>query len=130
MYSSVADVATMLQREVSDLTIGEADKITLLLQNAAALLQVQVPQLDARIAAGSLDADVVAAVSTAMVHRVMLNPDGRRQNTVSVDDASTSWTVDVAVSTGALYLSDQERAVLMPPAATLRVGTMKLGYWS
>lgn len=129
MYSSLDDVEILLRPTLGRaLTVDEAGKVMLLLQHAAGKLRQQVPQLDQRLAAGTLDPTAVAAVSTAMVHRVMLNPDGRRTASESIDDFSRSWTVDAALSTGALYVSDDELAGLAPAPAHLRVGTIRVGH--
>lgn len=124
MYSSLTDIIVMFR----DLTVAETAKATRLLEFAAGMLRQQVPQLDARLAARTLDREAVAAVSTAMVVRVLQNPDGHRQGSVSADDVSKSWTVDAALSSGALYIADTELAWLAPPMTRLRVGTIRLGH--
>lgn len=116
MYSSVADVEVDLMRT---LTGNEVAKATQLLGWAGALLEQRVPHLASRLAARTLSATAVAAVSTAMVARVMRNPDGRRQGAESIDDFSSSWTIDNALSTGALYVSDDELRLLTPVAVPL-----------
>lgn len=123
-YATPDDV-TAIFGSVTDQTA----KVDKLLDFAAALLRTRVPQLQARLDAGTLDDVVVVSVVTAMVVRVLRNPLGYRQGSQTIDDYSTSWTVDQAVSSGALYVSDIEVADLAPPTAGLRVGTLRLGTW-
>jgi len=59
-----------------------------------------------------------------MVLRVVKNP--RSLRSLGLDDFQA--TIDQAVSTGMLYLSDDERARLLPHGrANLQVGTIRLG---
>lgn len=76
-----------------------------------------------RVAAGTLDPAIVASVIEDMVVRVVKNAKGLRQ--FSIDDFSA--TIDTALSSGALYLSDDERARLCPSRAGGRVGSVRIG---
>ena len=62
-------------------------------------------------AAGTLSVDLVAGVVEDMVLRVASNPRGVRS--LSIDDYTE--TLDRAVSSGALYLSPEELALLAGP---------------
>lgn len=97
---------------------GQLDKLI-----AKATMLLPTACIDARIAAASLDAAVVASVIEDMVVRVAKNPGGRRQ--FSIDDFSAM--IDTALSSGALYLSDDERARLCPPSRPGRVGSVRIG---
>lgn len=79
-----------------------------LLADAWALATTQVPGLLAAVNNGTADFGVITAVLSAMVLRVMRNPDGVRQ--WSVDDYSEMR--DSSVSAGALYLSEDELSLL------------------
>lgn len=79
-----------------------------LLDDAWAIANAQVPMLTSSLDSGGVSPDVVRAVVSAMVIRVLRNPDGVR--TWSVDDYSQ--TRDNSVSAGALYLSEDELALI------------------
>jgi hypothetical protein len=78
------------------------------LDDAWAVLLFYAPTVDAQIAAGTLSTDLVKAIVCAMVLRAIRNPDGARNRSVSIDDYTETITLDSAVSTGALYLSEEE----------------------
>ena len=106
-----------------DIPAGDAVDASLqrLIDKAEARLLAALPSIPERIAAGTLNPSLVAGVVEDMVLRVVGNPRGVRQ--VSIDDYSE--TIDRAVSSGSLYLSDDERKLL----AGLRrgaVGSIKL----
>lgn len=90
------------------LSTAETTVATALLSDAWAMLQSRLPALVDRIADGSLSPDLVVAVESAMVLRVLKNPDGKRQE--AIDDYS--WTIDSARSAGALYVTDDELRLL------------------
>ena len=78
------------------------------LDAAWAVLKIESPGIEQRVDAGTIDPAVVRTVMCSMVLRVLRNPDGRRQGAESIDDYSTSWTLDDRVSSGALYVSPIE----------------------
>jgi hypothetical protein len=84
------------------------------LAKASRLVRRLVPDVDARIAADTLDAEVVGDVVVDMVLRVMRNPEGMRSEEID----GYSYTRDTALSAGALYLSDDELALLKAPAGS------------
>jgi hypothetical protein len=122
-YASTTDVSALY----GPLTGDQLTKTVRLLEFASALVKQQVPLVDERLADGSLSADAVASVITAMVVRVLRNPEGRRQVTESAGPFSESWAIDQAVSSGVLYLSETERAALMPPTLTSWAGSLSYG---
>lgn len=75
-----------------------------LLDDAWSILLAQAPAVPMRLDDDLLSPDVVRAIVSAAVLRVLRNPEGNRSE--SVDDYS--WTRDVAVSSGALYFTDSE----------------------
>ena len=125
-YATALDVAAGFR----PLTEAEALIVPTLLDRAEAILLASVPSLPARVSDGSLSVASVVLTEAAMVERVLRNPDGRRQGSQSIDDFTESWTIDNAVSSGALYLSEIELAMLQPHPRGLRVGTIRLGSWS
>lgn len=103
-------------------TAEESGVAAALLDDAWAILLARDATIDTRLTAGTLDAALVRAVVSAMVLRVMRNPDGKRQE--SIDDYS--WTRDEALSAGSLYVSDDELALLAAPKTGLTRGSIRL----
>lgn len=95
------------------LSVAEMAVVAVLLEDAWLILKARISGAEARLDAATLSPQLVVAVEAAMVLRVMRNPDGLRQE--SIDDYS--WTRDNAVSSGLLYLSDDELAMLEPAGA-------------
>lgn len=63
------------------------------------------------------DADYLATLKRviyASVKRVLDNPRGLRQMSISIDDYTRSETIDSTASAGVLYLTDAEWAQLVP----------------
>lgn len=106
-----------------DIPAGEAadTAVARLIDKAEARILAQVPSIPGRVEAGTLDADLVGGVVEDMVLRVVSNPRGIR--TVSIDDYQE--TVDKALSSGALYLTPEEVALLAGNVGG-RVGSIKL----
>ncbi|MGN6245117.1 MAG: Gp19/Gp15/Gp42 family protein [Motilibacteraceae bacterium] len=90
-----------------------------ILLSRVALLQSRLDPADTATTV-KLDPKLVVAVETAMVLRVLRNPDGKRQE--SIDDYS--WTRDNAVSAGLLYATDDELAMLAPAGASTNAFTI------
>jgi hypothetical protein len=104
------------------LTQAEQTIAEYLLEQASDLLRIQVPNIDALIAADGtgLKAARAKAVVVNAVKRVLSNPDGLLQE--QIDDYS--WRRDSAVSSGALYLDAGDLAGLAPRSR--KWGTMQL----
>lgn len=109
-YATPQDVAAGFR----PLTDPEALIVPTLLERAEAILLATVPSVPARIDSGTLSKGVVVAVEAAMVERVLRNPGGRRQESRTLGDFTDSWTIDDAVSSGALSVSGAEVALLAP----------------
>lgn len=90
------------------LTDAELVGAQALLDDAWSIVLAQVPHLEERIASGAVASGLVVSVVTAMVLRVLRNPEGLRQE--SIDDYS--YTRDQALSGGLLYLTDAELSML------------------
>jgi hypothetical protein len=81
------------------------------LDDAWRMLRRRITTIVADMAAdttGDLQAEVVRVMATAVL-RVMMNPEGKRQE--AIDDYS--WTRDQAVSAGLLYFTDDELNALI-----------------
>ena len=100
------------------LSAAEQDVAQSFIDDAWAVVLSQVPGVETRMTAETLSVDLVVKVVSAMVLRILKNPDGLRQ--WSVDDAS--FTRDQALSAGLLYLADSERIELMPRATYFGAG--------
>jgi hypothetical protein len=71
--ASLDDLTALLQRPLTD---DQGQRAMQLLMRASALLRVQAPWVDDRIADGSLDPVVVGSVVAGIAKRVILNPGG------------------------------------------------------
>lgn len=131
-------ISTDLQnRSLRTLSSQELSVGTTLLDDAWTILTTRVGGIEARLAAIPLDANLkalVVQIQCAMVLRLLNNPDGKLSETI--DDYT--YRLDSAVSTGALYVSDAEIA-LLSIAASASNGAFTIkpsnpgvgnGYWS
>lgn len=93
------------------------------LDYASALIRSAFPGVDARVASNDLDASIPRYVATAMVKRVLSNPDGKRQE--AIDDYS--FTRDGDVASGGLYISGPEAAMLQSAPTIFLPGAYTVG---
>lgn len=89
-------------------TAAETELAAVLIGDAWEEVRGRVPTLDARFAAGLVTDGQVLKVISAMVLRILRNPDAIRQWTVDND----SFTRDSAVSAGLLYVTPEDVALL------------------
>jgi len=97
--------------------LKERSAATQWLDDAWGIIQDEIPGVVRRLALDESDpsrlrADSVARVMVAMVIRVLRNPDARRQ----LGEDTFQETVDQAVSSGQLYISETERGRLLAGA--------------
>lgn len=97
-----------VEERFRSLTDAEKRVAEALLDDAWEELSARVPMLADRRAGGLVTDGLVRRVVAAMVIRVLRNPEAIRQ--WSVDDAS--FTRDSVVSSGLLFVSDGEVALL------------------
>lgn len=90
------------------LSADEKPVASSLLDDAWNVLLVRAPGAFSQLDDGTLSPAVVRAVICAAVLRVLRNPEGNRSE--SIDDYS--WTRDGAVSSGALYFTDDELSLV------------------
>ncbi|GAA3699115.1 hypothetical protein GCM10022377_10160 [Zhihengliuella alba] len=132
-YATVDDVSVRLGRA---LTTAETAQVTAWLDDLEAMVLSRVPDFAEQVAAGDIPAGVVRSVFATAIIRVLNNPKGLRQHTVSIDDFSRTETVDSALSSGALYLTDEEWGLLSPGSSgdaftiTPYNAARLAGYWS
>jgi hypothetical protein len=75
-------------------------------------LQREDRTLVGRIMSGDIDTDTVSDVIEAAARRVLRNPDGRKSESVSIDDYSESWST--SDPTEDLYFTAAELRRLQP----------------
>lgn len=73
----------------------------------------RIPDLMERVADGVLSGDLVGDIEAAAVARKVLNPEGLRQSTKTIDDGSVTKIVDSARSVGEVGLLDEEWDLLL-----------------
>lgn len=79
---------------------------------ASDYIRARVPNIDDRIASGTIDSGMVAAIVADMVLRVMINPERARSVSRAIADYQRTVTIDQSVSAGALYLTNDELMIL------------------
>lgn len=121
MTNPVADIARLesaFERPlVESAELKERSAATQWLDDAWGIVQDEIPGVIRRLELGEGDTarlrtDSVARVVVAMVIRVLRNPDARRQ----LGEDTFQETVDQAVSSGQLYISEVERGRLLAGA--------------
>lgn len=110
-YATASDVAVSMGRT---LTTEETTAATGLLARAELIITRRITDLAARIVTDAALEDVVVLVESDAVARVLKNPNGVYQE--HVDDYS--YTRDRAVSSGSLYISDDEWDMLLTTPGT------------
>lgn len=98
-------------------------QLTHLIAKAEIRLNAAIPTLAARFEAETVAAELVGGVVEDMVLRVVKNPQSLRS--FGIDDFTT--VIDSSVSTGLLYVSGSELALLSPGAGRASVGSIRLG---
>lgn len=111
-----------LEARFRPLADTERDNAQALLDDAWDVLLAVVPDLEARMSSGATSVGLVISVTSAMVVRVLRNPNGIRS--WSVDDYSE--TRDSSVAAGALLPTDAEIALLTGRASSARRGTFSI----
>jgi hypothetical protein len=117
----MADLATVPDVEAlwRPLTGDESVRVAGLLRMASAIVRRQLPTLDARISAATLDPDLARSVVATMVVRAMKNPDGIVARTV--EDYSERYADAKA---GLVLLPDE--FALLAPRGTSRASSVPL----
>lgn len=106
---------------------AQSNAVAVWLDVAWAKLKRKVPTLEAQIAAGKADDDLVRSAVVSAVVRVLNNPKGVRSG--GVDDGQ--FTIDVEQSSGRLYIHEDDIADLKPSWALSGAYSVPLGvpYW-
>jgi hypothetical protein len=111
MATSPAIATDLSNRSLRTLTAQEIAVGTVLLGDSWNIITSARPSVNTRLDAVPLDTifhSLVVQIQVAMVLRVLTNPDGK------LEEASDDYRyrLDAARSTGALYLSDAELALI------------------
>lgn len=106
----MADFATRADVEAAwrPLTTAELAIIDSRLGFISAIIRSQVRAVDSRIAAGTLDAELVKHIAVEAVLRNLRNPDGKAEEQIE----DYRYKRDPALSAGSLYLTDAELDLL------------------
>jgi len=127
-FAEASDVAAIWR----PLTDAEVSVATARIDQASRLVRRKVREitgttLDALITAGTLTVDDVKDVVTEMVLRTFTLGAYVKQQSVSVDDGSTSNTIDSSVSgKGGIYLLDDELSALVGSVGRLNSGAFTI----
>lgn len=113
-YATVEDVVARYGRT---LTAGELGQVGEWLADLSSDVRVRIPDVEARMLLSEDYARLVVRVIAETIGSKLRNPEGLRQRTVSIDDYSETKTVDVANSSGRLWISDEDWSLLLPATA-------------
>lgn len=117
-YATTDDVAARWR----PLSTAEETVAETLLEDAALIIRARFPDIDARLAADTLDPSVPRMVSASMVQRAMRNPDGL--TSVTIDDSTRRW--DNTGTPSGLYLTTEEADLLGDVAVSGTAGAFTI----
>lgn len=109
------------------LTTEEATGIETKSARAWTRLAAVVPALEKNLEADLVREETVKDVMVSMIVRVLKNPESVRTVAESIDDGSESRTLDNSISTGELYVTDFEIAMLTPQSELPSYGLYTIG---
>lgn len=104
-YATASDVATRWGRE---LTPEETGMVNVRLEDAERMIRRRIPDLDAKITAGTINVEDVVQVESDSVLRLARNPEGY----VSETDGDYTYTLSKDLAGGTLGITDDEWAIL------------------
>lgn len=116
-FASVAD----LEARWRTLSAAEKTQAGVLLGDASAIVRAFSPTVDARVADGSLDADVPKLIVCAIVKRAMLAGDSAGVKTTQETTGPFSQSFTFANPTGDMYLLAAEKRMLRGGARAFMV---------
>lgn len=122
-YATVADVEARLGRS---LEAGEQDIVETRLNDVELLIRHRIPDLDARVADGRINEQILIMVEADTVLRLIKNVDGYRSET----DGNYSYQIDDRVASGRLDILASEWALLGITSGvfTIRTNLSPYGY--
>ena len=118
----MADLTTLQRVEALWQPVPSAliPRANALIAKASRMLRHAYGDIDARILAGTLDAELVSDVADAMVVRVLQNFEGFKA--VTVDDIRAER--DASLTSGAMFIAPEELDLLAPANTSTELGTM------
>lgn len=99
------------------LTVSQQGTVTVWIDDLEGDIRHRIPDVDAQITADPNFGKVVKRVIFKAIKRVLDNPKGLRQSTVSIDDYSRTETVDKTGSSGEVEFSTEDWENLIPSTA-------------
>lgn len=96
------------------LTVPEQETVTVWIGDLESDIRFRIPDVDAQILADPNFGTRIKRVIFKAIKRVLDNPKGLRQSTVSIDDYSRTETVDKAGSSGELGFTEDDWEELLP----------------
>lgn len=113
-YATIEDVVARYGRT---LTAGELAQVDEWLVDLSSDIRIRIPDVGVRMSLSNDYERLVTRVIAETIGSKLRNPEGLRQRTVSIDDYSETKTVDVANSSGRLWISDEDWSLLLPATA-------------
>lgn len=96
------------------LTVPQQATVTVWIGDLESDIRRRIPDVDAQITADSNFGTVIKRVIFKAIKRVLDNPKGLRQSTVSIDDYSRTETVDKTGASGEIEFSEADWEALLP----------------
>lgn len=121
-FASATDVADRWR----PLSAAETTTADNLVGTASTMLRNRFPDIDDRIAAGTLDADLATQAVVEMIKRVLRNLEGVRQRSRTTGPFTQSESFAEG-DAGELEITDVEIALLRPPSVHRGAGTIRVG---
>lgn len=109
-YANIQDVEAVW-RPLSDAELGMVETQ---LDYAAMLIRQAAPTVDEWVAGGVLDEGVLRYVSVQMVRNFLLNPEGRKSGSRTIDDYTETWALSDAIAAGGMSVTADLLALLRP----------------
>ena len=116
-----------IERRWRPLTTTEAATIQGKSDDAWTRIVATIPGIEANLATAAVTEATVKSVMVSMIVRVLKHPDSARTVQQSIDDSSESRTLDQAVSSGELYVTDYEAGLLTPSTGIPTYGMYVVG---
>lgn len=108
------------------LTILESSVVPGLLREASVKLRLRVPDVDTRIVGDELRAEAAKIAVVNAVKRVLMNPEAVRQYSSTSGPYTDSKTIDAAVSSGFVYISNEDLVGLTPKRSKPRMKSFRI----
>lgn len=122
-YATVADVEARLGRS---LEAGEQEIVETRLNDVELLIRHKIPDLDSKIADGTISQDLLVMVEADTVLRLIRNVDGFRSET----DGNYSYQIDERVASGRLDILAHEWALLGITSGVFTIRTNLSPYYN